>query len=133
MRPDISFTVHQCARFCNDPKMVHEQAVKRIIQYLLSTVRQDDPEAYEGLIFKVDRTKSIEVYVDAAFAGDWNQSWSQEPSSVFSRTGYFITYAGCPITWLSKLQTEISLSSTESEYIALSHSMREAIPMITLL
>ena len=85
--PELSFAVHQCARFCNDPKMVHEQVVKRIIQYLLSTVGKDDPEAYEGLVFKVDRTKSIEVYADAAFAGDWNQSWSQEPSSVFSRTG----------------------------------------------
>ena len=31
--PELSFAVHQCARFCNDPKMVHEQAVKRIIQY----------------------------------------------------------------------------------------------------
>ena len=41
--PELSFAVHQCARFCNDPKMVHEQAVKRIIQYLLSTARQDDP------------------------------------------------------------------------------------------
>ena len=130
---ELCYVVYQCARFCNDPKMVYEQAVKRLIQYLLSTVRKDDPEAYEGLVFKIDKTKNIEVYVDAAFAGDWNQSWSQEPSSVFSRTGYFITYAGCPITWLSKPQTEISLSSTESEYIALSHSMREAIPMITLL
>ena len=68
--PELSFAVHQCARFFNDTKMVHEQAVKRIIQYLLSTVRKDDPEAYEGLVFKVYKTKSIEVYVDTAFAGD---------------------------------------------------------------
>ena len=73
------------------------------------------------------------LFIDTSFSGEWNKSWSQEPSSVISRTGYFITYAGCPITWLSKLQTEISLSSTESEYIALSHSMRETTPMITLL
>ena len=67
---ELCYAVHQCARFCNDPKMVYEQAVKRLIQYLLSTVRKDDPEAYEGLVFKIDKTKSIEVYVHAAFAGD---------------------------------------------------------------
>ena len=42
-------------------------------------------------------------------------------------------YAGCPITWQSKLQTEIALSTTESEYIALSTAMREVIPFLNLL
>ena len=55
------------------------------------------------------------------------------PTSIFSRTGFFITLAGCPIIWLSKLQSEISLSSTECEYIALSQSMREVIPLMELL
>ena len=82
--PELAFAVHQCARFCNDPKRIHEQAVRRIIQYLLSTKRGTD--SYQGLLFKVDITKSIDVYVDASFAGDWNISWSENPSSVFSRT-----------------------------------------------
>ena len=112
--------------------MSHEQAVKRIVQYLLSTKREDS-ESYSGLLFKIYVTKNIIVYVDASFAGDWNKTWSEDPTSVLSRTGYLFTYAGCPITWLSKLQTEISLSTTESEYIALSHSLREAIPLMTLL
>ena len=42
-------------------------------------------------------------------------------------------YAGCPITWGSKLQTEISLSTTESEYISLSSAMREVIPFLGLM
>jgi hypothetical protein len=42
-------------------------------------------------------------------------------------------YAGCPITWSSKLQTEIALSTTEAEYIALSQSMRETIPFLNLM
>lgn len=62
--------MHQCARFCNDPNKIHEKAVKRIIQYLLSTARHDDLYSYEGLVYKVDRIKSIEVYVDAVFVGD---------------------------------------------------------------
>ena len=40
---------------------------------------------------------------------------------------------GCPITWQSKLQTEIALSTTESEYIALSTAIWEVIPLLNLL
>ena len=38
---------------------------------------------------------------------------------------YIISYGGCPIIWASKLQTEVVLSSTESEYVGLSESLRE--------
>ena len=133
--PELSFAVHQCARFCNDPKRVHEQAVKRIIRYLISTQPSftGRDKAPQGILFKPDNTKSIDTYVDASFAGEWNTSWSDEPSSVMSRTGYVILYANCPIIWSSKLQTEIALSTTESEYIALSQSLRDVIPLIGLL
>ena len=39
----------------------------------------------------------------------------------------------CPLYWCSKLQTEIALSTTEAEYIALSQALREVIPLTTLL
>ena len=55
---------------------------------------------------------------------------SDEPVSVFSRTGYVIFYLGCPIVWVSKLQSEISLSTVEAEYIALSTAMRDIIPLM---
>ena len=102
-----------------------------MIQYLLSTRR--DVENYQELLFEVDKIKSVDVYVDTSFTSDWNIYWSQDPSSVFSRTCYLITYAGCPISWQSKIQSEISLSRTESEYISLFYSMREEIPMMTLI
>lgn len=44
-----------------------------------------------------------------------------------------ITYANCPLYWQSKLQSEIALSTTEAEYIALSQALREIIPLINLL
>jgi len=50
-----------------------------------------------------------------------------------TQTGYVILYSGCPIHWGSKLQTEIALSTTESEYIALSTAARELIPIRRLL
>ena len=46
-----------------------------------------------------------------------------------SRTGYIIKFANCPIVWVSKIQTEIYLSTTEAEYISLSQSMRYFIPL----
>ena len=42
-------------------------------------------------------------------------------------------YAGCPIVWCSKLQTEIALNTTEAEYIALSKVMREVLPIMRLM
>ena len=44
-----------------------------------------------------------------------------------------IKYAGCPITWFSRIQTEISLSTTEAEYIALSTAAREVLPLRELI
>ena len=46
-----------------------------------------------------------------------------------SRTGYFIIVSGCPISWNSKLHTEIVLVTTEAEYITLSQAMQEIISM----
>ena len=128
-QPDLAYAVHQCARFSIEPRNIHEQAVKRIVRYLLYLKRKGTV----GLRFIPDRTKSLEVFVDASFAGDWNKEWSDEPTSVMSRTGFLIKYANCPIVFCSKLQTEIALSTTESEYIALSQSLRDAIPLIELL
>ena len=76
--------------------------------------------------------KEIECYVDADFAGAYNKEDNKDPCSVRSRTGFVIKYAGCPITWASKLQTEIALSTTEAEYIALSQAMRYIIPLMTM-
>eukprot|EP00957_Ditylum_brightwellii_P138191 10534585-Ditylum_brightwellii.AAC.1 len=82
---------------------------------------------------KPGQSRGLEVFVDASFAGNWQQAWSEESSSVLLRTKFVIKYANCPIMWPSKLQTEIELSTTEAEYIAMSHAMREAIPLMRLL
>jgi hypothetical protein len=125
-RPDISCAVHQCARFCNKPKRKHTEAVKRIGRYLVAT--QD-----KGLIMKPN-DEALECWVDAAHATEWsNKTAADDPSTARSRMGYIITYAGCPMHWASKMQTEIALSSTEAEYIALSQAMREVLPIMWLL
>jgi hypothetical protein len=124
--PEIQFAVHQCARFTHCPRRSHEEAVKHICRYLQGA--KD-----EGLRFKPTDDLQLDCYVDADFAGLWNYESDQDPVCVKSRTGYVMTLGGCPIQWNSKLQTEIALSTTEAEYIALSQAMRELIPLRRLL
>jgi len=129
--PELAYSVHQCVQICNDPKASHERAVERVIRYLKST--QLGPTECQGIIYLPDRNKSLELYVDASFTGDWNVDGSDEPSLVFSCTGYVIKYANCLVICLSKIQSEITLSTTESEYVALSQSLRDVIPLIAIL
>ena len=125
-RPDISVHVHQCARFSIDPKRSHERAIIGIGRYLLTSRDR-------GIIYKPDTSKGLECYVDADFAGGWQKADAESADSVMSRTGYVLMYAGCPIHWVSKLQTEIALSTAEAEYIALSQSLREVIPLMSMM
>ena len=76
---------------------------------------------------------SFDVYVDADFAGNWNPIDAPiDADTARSRYGYVVMYMGCPITWASKIQTEVALSTTESEYIGLSHTLRHVIPLMEL-
>ena len=61
-RPDISFAVHQCARFTHNTKVSHGIAVKRIFRYLQGT--KDN-----GLVFNPSRKLVVDCYAGAYFAG----------------------------------------------------------------
>lgn len=88
----------------------------------------------KGTILKPMPDKDLEVFVDASFCGDWDaKEAASDRDTARSRHGYIIRYAGCPLLWKSQLQTEIALSSTESEYTGLSYALRDAIPIMELL
>ena len=74
-QPDLAYAVYQCTRFSNDPKRSREQAVKRILRYLLYLKRSDTI----GLKFSPLLSKSLEVYVDASFSGDWSPGARNQP------------------------------------------------------
>ncbi len=56
-----------------------------------------------------------------------------DPSTPKLRSGWIIFYAGCLVSWASKLQSQIALSTTEAEYIAMSQALRDVIPVMNLL
>ena len=127
-RPDIAEAVHQCARYCSDPRKEHAEAVKRIGRYLRGSAQQ-------GIIMSPGDLQSFECWVDASHAGEWQSEVAEksvEPTVARSRMGYVFMFANCPILWSSKMQTEIALSTTEAEYMALSMAMRELIPLVKL-
>ena len=119
-RSDIAYIVHQCARFSSCPKKEHGEAIRWLGRDLKGTKDK-------GTILRPNRDKSLEVFVDADFAGNWDPNEYEDCDN-----GYYITYAGCPILWKSQLQTEVALSSTESEYTGLSSARRDAIPIMNL-
>lgn len=121
-RPDIAFAVHQCARFTHSPKASHEAAILRICRYLKGT--QND-----GLVFRPAKDLKVDCHVDADFAGLFGVEDAQDPVCAKSRSGYVITIANCPLMWVSKLQQGIALSTQHSEYVALSSSCRDLLPI----
>jgi len=124
-RPDISFAAHQVAWFPADPKQPHADAVKWLGCYLKATCDK-------GLVLQ-PTSKSFDVYVDADFAGNWNKDEAAEHSyTACSRHGYIIMYASCPVHWISQLQTEIALSTTESKFIGVSMALQATIPLMEM-
>ena len=105
-RPDIAYATHQCARFCQDPRAPHGKAMEHLVRYLQGT--RD-----KGIILTPNKNKSVEVFADADFSEDWSKITSEfDVSTAKSRTEFVVMYAGCPIIWTSKLQTQVALSTT---------------------
>jgi hypothetical protein len=125
-RPYIAYAVHQSARYSHGTKNYHAIAVKRILRYLKGTVDK-------GIIFKTNKSNKIDCYVDSFFAGLFGVGDGLKPICAKSRTGYLTKFCDVPIIWVSKMQTQIALSTIEEEYIALSQYMRDLIPIREIL
>ena len=86
-----------------------------------------------GLSFKPDIYK-IYCFTDTDYCGNWSRSFAKtDPSTAKSRSGWIITYSGCPIIWESKLHTHVDTSTTMVEYMDLSSALRDIIPIMELM
>ncbi|KAH9140730.1 hypothetical protein AeRB84_015057 [Aphanomyces euteiches] len=119
-RPDIAFTVTLLSRHLNNPEEEHQHIAKRVLRYLRGS--KDFGICYS----KQDSTEfTIELYVDADYAND--------AITRRSTSGYLLYLNGCLISWKSKLQNIVALSTSEAEYISMSYGLQEALWLKSLL
>lgn len=118
-RPDIAFAVNAVSKFTNEHTAEHWRAVKRIFAYLSGTVDL-------GIEYRSSGSESkLLGFSDADFAGDLETRRST--------TGYVFCLANGAITWNSKRQRLVTLSTTEAEYVAASTATRELVWLRKLL
>ncbi|KAJ0615698.1 putative RNA-directed DNA polymerase [Helianthus annuus] len=109
-RPDIAYAVGVVSQFMHEPQAAHMEAVIRIIRYLKGTPNH-------GVLFKSNGHLEIQAYTDADWAGD--------KGNRRSTSGYFTLVGGNLVTWRSKKQKVVALSSAEAEFRGIARGLAE--------
>ena len=111
-RPDLSFAVSLLARFQANPGMDHWKALLHVVGYIKNTIDF-------GITYSRDGDLNPIAYADADYGGcrDTRRSTS----------GYVFTMAGGPVTWSSKRQATVALSTVEAEYVAMSRCAQQMV------
>jgi hypothetical protein len=117
-RPDIAFAVVKLSTQMVSPAKDHYTAGIHLLRYLNGTKKR-------VLEFNGNSNSGIIAYSDS--------DWASDPQDRKSITGNFCTLANGPVSWLSRKQKTIALSSTEAEYMALSDCSRQLVWMSQLL
>lgn len=117
-RPDIAVSISILASKVTHPTELDWVEAKRILRYLKGTIN------LKLKLGNLDENQNLLGYCDADWAG------SSDRKSI---SGYLFQLFGATISWASRKQTCVALSSTESEYVALSEGCQEAIWLRRLL
>ncbi|XP_047268088.1 secreted RxLR effector protein 161-like [Capsicum annuum] len=112
MRPDISFAAKVMSRYMQNPKNPHLESVRRILRYIKGTLDY-------GIMYKKGGDFKLAAYSDANYAGDHDTRCST--------TGYMFMLGSGAISWCSRRQPIVSLSTTEAEYRATAMAAQETI------
>ncbi|KAG5877261.1 hypothetical protein JTB14_013996 [Gonioctena quinquepunctata] len=99
-RPDIAYSVGVASRFLNDPSKTHWNAVKRIH-------------------YSKEEQLQLSGFSDSDYASD--------EDTRKSTTGYIFKLSNGAVTWSSKRQHSVTISTTEAEYVAACQATKEAI------
>ena len=110
-RPDIAFAVGVVSRYMSNLGKKHWEAVKGILRYLKATKNMRICYGSQEL--------TVKGFTDSDYAGDLDNRRST--------SGYVFTLAGGAVSWCSRLQTCVTQSTTEAEYVAASEACKEAI------
>ncbi|PRQ42077.1 putative RNA-directed DNA polymerase [Rosa chinensis] len=102
-RPDLMYVVSLISRFMSSPTELHMQAAKRVLRYLKGTVNL-------GVLYRRNGEEKLEAFTDSDYAGDVDDRKST--------SGYIFMFSDGAVSWSSKKQPVVTLSTTEAEFIA---------------
>jgi hypothetical protein len=119
-RPDIAFSVNQLARVMSAPDEFHWESAKKVLRYLKGTMN-------------IGITFSGGINNDNVLVGYSDSDWGSCPVTRKSTTGYVLMLNGGAISWNSKLQTTVAISTMEAEYMAMCATMQEGVFLRQLL
>ena len=111
-RPDIAFSVGALAKYMAAPTTAHWAAAKGVLRYVACTSEY-------GINFGGTGAAGLQGFCDADYAGDTDTRRST--------TGYVFTLHGGAITWSSRRQQTVAASTSEAEYMAAAHAVKEAL------
>ena len=115
-RPDIAVAVGVLCRYNSKPLSIHWNAMKRLIRYLKGTM-------HYGIVL----SGSLELI------GWSDANWATNTENRRSTSGYLFQLGSAPISWSTKPQNSVALSTCEAEYIAMAAAAQEAIWLTDLL
>ena len=122
-RPDLAVAVGLLSRFMVRPKQRHWQALKRVFRYLKKTAN------LKLMFAKFDETKTF----TPSLVGYCDANYGTNKIDRKSTSGYLFQLNGCTITWNSRKQQIVALSTAEAEYISLTYGCQEALWIRNLL
>ena len=117
-RKDICFVVNTLIQFLTDPRHVHLMILKHAVRYLKGTVDY-------GLKYEANQKINLEGYVDS--------DWADNAIDRKSTSGSCFSMGSSVISWFSKNQSYVALSTTEAEYVATCSTSFEAVWLRNLL
>jgi len=110
-RPDLAFAVGKLSRFVSGYGKEHWAAVKRVLRYVKGYVDK-------GLVNNKAASGILQGFSDADWAGDYETRRST--------TGFMFIFGGAAVSWATKLQKTVALSTMEAEYMTLCKAGKEA-------
>lgn len=109
-RPDITFAVSKLSQFASEPRDTHLKALHKVLRYLKGSIGQ-------GLLYGTDNNFDLRAFSDS----DWG-ACTDDRRSV---TGYAMFLGNSLVSWRSKKQDTVSLSSAEAEFRAMCVASKE--------
>jgi hypothetical protein len=123
-RPDIAHATSVLARAVSNPTEAHWLACKRVLRYLRGTT-------HLGLIFGgTSSAAPLNIVLEPCFS---DADWAGDSTDRRSTTGYLMKVNGSTVSWASKKQPTVALSSAEAEYMAVGAAVQEILWLRTLL